>query len=174
MNRIDLKIDEICDGKTIYLRSLDPTLDSMINYLDWMRDSLNNPYISSINPNYTIIDLRRYILDHNKSGESILLGIFLKENDNHIGNIKFEPINLEEKHCYLGIMIGDLSSRNKGFGQDAINVGIDLLQTRFGIQKFYLGVSTDNLPAVKLYTNVGFRSVKLDLEKKSMTMLREI
>jgi hypothetical protein len=75
-----------------YLSSIIKT-DNLKNYLSWMKNPLENQYILSAKDNYSIDELYTFIDTCNKDENTILLGIYDKIDDNHIGNIKYDNIN---------------------------------------------------------------------------------
>ncbi len=46
--------------------------------------------------------------------------------------------------------------QNKGYGREALRLGIRLLIDRFDVKEVYLGVKHDNIAAKKLYSSFGF------------------
>ena len=93
----------------------------------------------------------------------ILFTILIKENlrKKHIGNIKLEPIDFEEKNTVLGIMIGDINYHRKGIGYESINLVINFLKKN-NFKKIYLGVSEYNTNAFNLYKKIGFKIIEKD------------
>ena len=104
-----------------YLSSLVKT-DDLSNYLSWMTNPLENQFILSAKANYSINDLCTFIDVCNKDENTILLGIYDKENNNHIGNIKYDNINKLDKSAYLGILIGQQEYRNIGVASQIIPI----------------------------------------------------
>ena len=51
--------------------------------------------------------MKQYIKEKRNKFDCLFLGIFLKDANKHIGNIKLEPIDFENKKATLGILIGD-------------------------------------------------------------------
>ena len=82
--------------------------------------------------------------------------IVIKEGDTHIGNIKIDPINKNNKIGEYGILIGDKSKWGQGFAKEASKAIIDYCFNVLALRKITLGVIKDNVTAVKLYQNLGF------------------
>jgi len=94
-NMMNLKNKKIrINGNRIYLRKLDEK-DATQEYCDWLNDPEVNKYLETREA--TIKGLRQYIKDKNKDPNCLFLGIFLKENEKHIGNIKLEPVDFKNK-----------------------------------------------------------------------------
>lgn len=121
-----------------------------------MRDIENNGFIESIDINYSIDDLSQFIHEKNNSSEALLLGVFDNRNGIHFGNIKFEPIDINLKTAWLGILIGDLRYRGKGFAKEIIDTTCEYISNRYNINKIYLGVDKNNSTALKTYLKSNF------------------
>ena len=95
--------------------------DAGLAYLSWMRDPLINQYLESrfSMPKHTK-DLVDFIEHVNVSPDSLLLGIFLSEDNRHIGNIKIGPVNSRHARAELGYLIGDRGVWSMGYGSEAI------------------------------------------------------
>ncbi len=138
------------------LRWLNPVVDNLSNYLNWMRDVDSNPYIHSVRSDYNLEDLVEFINRNNESRDSILMGIFPTKSEYHIGNLKFELVASHEKKAVMGMLIGDLLYRGTGVGSEILPFVFDELQEFYGIQIIELGVDSSNEAAIGLYRKVGF------------------
>lgn len=144
------------EGNKIYLKKL-RIKDANKNYLSWFYDKMSKKYIISAKSTNSIKKLKDYIRTKNASPNVLLLGIFIKTNHKHIGNIKYEPINYLNKCATLGIMIGDEKYRNKGIGSETIKISMDWLNKNYNIKKIILGVDNNNLQAIQLYKKLKFK-----------------
>ena len=141
-----------------YLRSIN-TNENLKNYLYWMKNPDNNPYILSANKNYTLSRLKKYIEYCNSDKNTLLLGIFKNEQNSHIGNIKYENIDFVDKSAVMGILIGEKDFRGLGLAKLVIESTSNWLSVNLGLRKLFLGVDSNNLVALKLYTQIGFKIV---------------
>jgi RimJ/RimL family protein N-acetyltransferase len=148
---------KIFDGK-YYLSSIVKT-DNLNNYLSWMKNPLENQYILSAKDSYSIDELHTFIDICNKDESTILLGIYDKIDDNHIGNIKYDNINKLDKSAYLGILIGEQKYKKIGVAKQTITISIKWLNENLGVENILLGVDNSNIPALKLYQKLGFRPI---------------
>jgi RimJ/RimL family protein N-acetyltransferase len=149
-------------GNSIYLRNL--TIDDASEkYCSWLNDSEVNKYISTTNS--TIDQIKKYILEKNKSKDCIFLGIFDIKNDSHIGNIKLEPIDFEKKSAIFSILIGDRNYWGKGVGTEATRLLSDYAFKELSLKSIELGVVPEHIAAIKVYEKVGFK--KKGIKKKS-------
>lgn len=141
--------------KRCFLRELNEN-DDLKRYLYWMQTPSNNPFIKSSNVNYSLLQLKDFIIRCNEQDEVVLLGIYTNEKSLHIGNIKFDEINLVKKSAVLGILIGDKDFRGKGIAREVILDSVLWLSNKYKIDTIKLGVDPNNLEALTLYQSMGF------------------
>ena len=137
------------------LKSLSPTQDSFENYLSWMQNEKSNPFIQGVNVDLNTQDLVEYVSQKNVSESALLLGIFVIADGTHIGNIKLEPIH-PRKSAAIGILIGEESWRGKGVGFEVISRVLEFCFADLDLESVELGVSKNNLRAIRLYSRLGF------------------
>jgi RimJ/RimL family protein N-acetyltransferase len=125
-------------------------------YLGWFRgpESANIVTAGDI---HDLADLRAYISSKSGRKDILFLGIFEKETDSHIGNLKYEPINSGFGYAILGIFVGDSKSRGLGVAQEAITASASWLKDNRAIKEIVLGVAKSNLAAIKAYEKTGFK-----------------
>lgn len=141
------------EGANIYLRELTSD-DASQKYCDWLNDSEVNEFLQTNSA--TTKDLEDYIAQKNKSEDSLLLGIFWKETNEHIGNIKLEPINYNHSYATIGILIGNKGYWGKGVGTEAVNLVVDYAFKQLQLNEVRLGVLAVNAKAINLYKKCGF------------------
>ena len=129
--------------------------DNIDVYLSWMQN-VSNYFIESVNSNISKCDLYKYINEKNSNPDCIFLGIFDKQTNKHIGNGKFEPINIKEKFVVVGLFIGDMDFRGKGVAKEFIECCVQNFLLPMGIEKILLGVNKQNVSAIKAYYKAGF------------------
>jgi RimJ/RimL family protein N-acetyltransferase len=138
--------------------------DDLQNYLYWMSHPNNNEYILTAKKNYSLGELHNFIESCNLSPTTILLGIFDKANHTHIGNIKYEKIDLTNKTAVMGILIGEKSYRGRGIAKSVIEESAKWLNINLNVQTIFLGVDQTNSAAIKLYSKIGFVPENNELE----------
>lgn len=106
-------------GERIYLKTLIEA-DASEKYCSGINDPKVNKYLESKAAN--IYEVREYIKSKYETPNCIFLGIFIKNNDEHIGNIKLELIDFTKKEATLGILIGEKSYWNKGFTTETLKL----------------------------------------------------
>ena len=63
-----------------------------------------------------------FIHNQYNSPNNILFGIFVKDTNEHIGNIKIGPINFTYLRTELGIIIGEKNFWKKGFASESLSI----------------------------------------------------
>jgi ribosomal-protein-alanine N-acetyltransferase len=152
----------INEGTTIYLRELTEN-DANDAYCKWLNDPVVNKYLETRKA--TIEDLRKYIHLKKESPNCVFFGIFLKENDKHIGNVKLEPIDFERKTSYFGILIGEKEQWGKGIGTEATRLAVEYAFNVLHLKEVKLGVIAENKAAIRTYKKVGFEIKKIERKK---------
>ena len=141
--------------KRFLLREL-KTSDATPNYLGWFKDSEVKKYIISASKMMSLEDLRIFISEEKKKSNALFLGIFEKNTDRHIGNIKYDPINITDRYAIMGILIGDPDFRGKGVTHEVIKASAIWLKQNFDVKDILLGVDASNIAAVRAYEKTGF------------------
>ena len=125
------------------------------DYVDWINNAEVNKYLET-RGNYTIDLLKSYIEEQYKNGV-YFWAIHLKESNRHIGNIKIDPIDLDANSGEYGILMGDKTSWGKGYAKEASIRIIKYCFEELKLSTITLGVIEDNVNAVFLYKNLGFK-----------------
>lgn len=142
-------------SKRLHLRPLKVT-DVSQAYLDWF-STPGAAFIAGGQPQ-TLDSLRSFVAEKAARPDALLLGIFDHATGAHVGNIKYEPVDLERQEAVLGIFIGAPEWQGRGAGREAIEATADWLHDACGIAAIVLGVAVSNARARKAYEALGFRS----------------
>lgn len=145
-------------GERVYLRKLRGS-DASQEYCGWLKDPQVNRFLMTRNS--TLKELKSYIKARVESENCLFAGIFLKENNRHIGTIKLEPIDWHKKEATLGILIGDKDSRGCGFGAESLAVLLDYARKELNLRKIKLGTLSENKSAIACFKKAGFRVEKI-------------
>lgn len=133
--------------------------DANNNYLSWLTKDNTNGYIDYAKTKTTLFDLKHYIKERANNKFILFLGIHTKDNQTHIGNIKYEPINFEKNTATMGILIGDKNWRGKGVAAEVITASANHLKQKYNINTVFLGVDAINTAAISAYKKIGFKIV---------------
>lgn len=144
---------QFSDNGRVYLRKLNPD-DINQNYLDWFRDSVVTEYLDAKNLTYQeVVD---YMVEGHQSGLHVMLGIFCKDGDKHIGNVKIGPINWKHGTSGLVTFIGERQYWGQGIAREAVSIGTRVAFDVLGLRKLSDGVADGNGGSVKAYTAAGW------------------
>ena len=160
--------------------------DATENYLDWINASKKNILRSSKIKNLT--DLKNFIkrvkekkdinykhhlntLDKKnvkllkksyieKKIKIIFLAIIDKKNNEHIGNIKYDPIDTRNNFAVMGVLIGNPNYRGKEVFKEVFLKTSEHIFIKYKINYIYLGLKKNNLNALNAYKKLGFKIYK--------------
>lgn len=142
-------------GKKLYLRGLEKK-DLTGNYFQWA----NNPEVTyymfmGVKPN-SIEQMEEEYNQLIKSNNDVVFAIIDKKTDTHIGNVGLYAINWISRSAEFRIIIGEKEFLGKGYGTEAAELILQYAFEKLNLNKVWLGVNAENLPAVKSYENAGF------------------
>lgn len=123
-------------------------------YVSWLNDPEVNMFLET-NGGYTMDMLKSYIEQQYKN-EIHFWAIHLKNSNQHIGNIKIDPINVEHNSGEYGILMGDRPNWGQGYAKEASIRILKYCFEELRLSTITLGVIQDNSNAVKLYEKMGF------------------
>ena len=126
-------------------------------YLGWLNNEEVRSFITAAKRTSTITSLREYVRIQSARPDTLFLGIFGKDNNLHVGNIKYQPVDSQKGYAVMGILIGDPAYRGLGVASEAIKGSAIWLKRQRDINQIVLGVNKDNIAATRAYKKVGFR-----------------
>jgi ribosomal-protein-alanine N-acetyltransferase len=142
------------EGQKIRLCVLDPQAD-LHAYERWVNDTETTEHMSIGRYPITKTKLIEYIKRYNSS-QDFLLGIFLKEDDRHIGNITLHYIDTQNRSAEIGILIGEKDCRGHGYGREAVAVLAAHAFNRLGLHKLTTGMVEGNIASQRMFEKAGF------------------
>lgn len=125
-------------------------------YVSWFSENSTLKFITAAQTTQTIETLKSYVRENLANVHSFLLGIFTLNENQHIGNIKFDHIDTKNKAAVMGILIGDPLWRGKSVFEEVFKPSVQYLFSTLGIRDFWLGVHPTNVTAIKAYKKTGF------------------
>jgi len=140
----------------IYLRKFRPDKDVGSKYKKWMNDFEVHKFTEQKYKKHTLKDIKSFVTQKNKSKNEFLFGIFLKENNSHIGNIKLGPINFIHKTAEISYFIGEKKLWKKGYTTLAIKEIIKKAKKK-GVKKLKAGCYEMNKGSIKVLLKNGFK-----------------
>jgi RimJ/RimL family protein N-acetyltransferase len=145
---------DVLEGKLVRLRALEPS-DAERAY-QWINDREVTQFLMARYP-LSHVDEDKWLADaaHGNSFGNIALAIETKEGV-HIGNCGLHQGRPEDRSANLGIMIGDKSYWNGGYGTDAMLTLLRFGFEQMNLNKVSLGVFEFNERAMAVYRKCGF------------------
>lgn len=138
------------------------TQDVTLRYSSWFDEKVTAQYIKSANFDHGIESLKAYIRDREKRNDVMFFGIFTSNQGEHIGNIKYEPVDIANQCAIVGMLIGESEWRGKGVASEVLQYSTGWLNKTLGIKEFLLGVNLDNDAAIRAYEKAGFKREETD------------
>jgi len=153
---IDIKIETKC----LVLRNLESN-DVTQNYVDWLNNPEINKYLSCANTFQTIEACISYVQSYQKRNDATLIGIFLKENGLHIGNLTLSMIDLHNKSVAIGISIGRKEYVGKGLAGEALTAIVRCCFKQLGFHRIWASINVKNTRSFNLFIKCGFKIEEL-------------
>jgi len=91
------------------------------------------------------------------SPDTFLFGIRLLEEDDLIGLLEFDGVEWAHRTTFVSIGIGAAEHRGRGYGHDAMRVGLRFAFHELNLHRVCLTVFSYNTVAIALYERLGFR-----------------
>lgn len=125
------------------------------DYLRWMNDQQINQHMETRFRNQKMEDVQSYVQAMQANKNVLFLAMLLKENRQHIGNIKMEIAPFHSRG-EISLWIGAKDQWGKGLATEAIrclrDYGIDDLH----LAKITAGCYSCNVGSAKAFLNAGF------------------
>jgi RimJ/RimL family protein N-acetyltransferase len=137
------------------LRNLSPE-DVTQAYIDWMNDPEVVQFTESRFSSHSFDSISKYVEACNQDPDVFLFGIFDKETDLHIGNIKLGPINHKHSLGDIGIIIGRKEFWGKGMATEAICLMSNFAFAEVILHKLTAGCYSTNLGSARAFEKAGF------------------
>lgn len=130
--------------------------DASQRYADWLNDPEVNQYLETRHSEQTIDSCRAFIQQCNADEGSQLLGVFLKETDQHIGNVKVGFINSHYQHGQLSLFIGEKSCWGQGLSSELVGAVTRYAFSALGLNRIEAGCYEENLASLRVFLKCGY------------------
>lgn len=124
-------------------------------YLSWLSEDRVLRFINGATGENQLEELKSYVAQREQRVDVLFLGIFTHAGE-HIGNIKYEPVDCRWGVAVMGILIGEVASRGKGVAGEVIHASAIWLHKNRGISQIVLGVDRNNIAGIRAYEKLGF------------------
>ena len=144
------------------------------SYLSWFQDPIIRKEITTQYSSSDLTKLRVYVEEKLLCKDCLFFGIFDKKSNEHVGNIKYDPIDLINHSAVMGILIGNPMYRGIGLAGEVMQAMEELLKNYLDVNKIILGVSLESESAVKAYKKNGFDLMLTGKTENSTFMEKKI
>ena len=155
-------------GKNIYLAP--KTIEDAEKYAEWLNDFRTTDYLGKSGKIMTLEKEREYLETH--IDDEATLNIITLSEDKLIGTVGIENIDHLNKRGTLGIFIGDVEEREKGYGTEAINLILDYGFNYLNLNNIKLDVVEFNERAIACYKKCGFKEFAIPNSKNRFETCR--
>jgi len=141
--------------RNLYLRLLSIS-DITPEYIDALNDEEVVKLTEARHQKWDEESVKRYIIESNVEGVSQLIGIFRRESDKHVGNIRLSNFSASHKRAELGIMLFDKSQWSKGYGTESLTAITDYVFNDLKLHKICADYYSVNVASSKMFKKAGF------------------
>jgi len=133
-----------------------PSMAYLEHYLKWINDPEVSDMLGDTRFPYSRAAERKFVEDMLSQNSRRRLFTVLTKRGRPIGNISFNSINWQSRRAIVGIMIGEKSYWNRGYGTDAMRTLLRFGFEELGLHKVELNVHSVNKRAMRCYEKCGF------------------
>lgn len=143
-------------GKNVKLRMIEKEDLTLIN--QWRNDlEIKNQAILHPFPVTKELEDNWYNKVANNVQNNEVFFTITDKKEKVIGYTMLKSINWIHRNCYFGIIIGDKENQGKGIGKEALSLLVEYAFATLNLHKITLEVLSNNINAIKLYENNGFK-----------------
>jgi diamine N-acetyltransferase len=147
-------------GKEIYLRALEP---EDLEFIHAIENDESVWEISSTQTPYSRFLIKQYLENaHKDIFEVKQLRLVISNYSNiALGMIDLFDFDFKNSRAGVGVLIKETSERQKGIGNEALELLIDYAKTHLNLHQLYCNISEDNQASLKLFAKHGFQIIGL-------------
>lgn len=133
--------------------------DVSSEYLKWMNDKEVVKFTEQRFSKHSLVDIKNFVKEKNKSKSEFLFGIFIKQSSAliHVGNIKLGPINKFHRSAEVSYLIGNRKFWRMGIGTNAVKKIILIAKKKFKLKKLIAGCYENNHGSIKVLKKNAFK-----------------
>ena len=144
-------------SKNVILSPIDPFLDDLSDYKGWINDQNSDVFTQHAVFPHTSAKLNDFSISRAGSDNVLWLGIWVKPELKHVGNIDISNIDWVNRTGTFNILVGNTSFQGKGLGYEASHLILNHGFNKLNLERIGLGVHENNDQAVRLYNKIGFK-----------------
>jgi len=125
-------------------------------YVDWLNDDEVNKYLESRFARHTVDEVREFVERAYRNPAEVLIGVYLKKDGEHIGNVKLGRIDYNHHVGIIGLLIGSKVAWRKGYGTEIISTISRYAFDTIGLRKLEAGAYWSNVGSLMAFKKVGY------------------
>ena len=141
-------------GKRVYLSPMN--IEDVETYVRWLNDFSVTDGLGTSGIVTSIESEKEWIIKNSNQYQFAIVDL---ENDKLIGNCGIQEIDQGRQCAEIGLFIGDEENRNKGYGEEVMNLLLDYAFDYLNINNIMLKVFSFNERAICCYKKVGFKEI---------------
>lgn len=141
-------------GKRIYLSPMN--VEDAETYVKWLNDLSVTDGVGSSYRITSIESEKEWIINNSNQYQFAIVSL---EDDKLIGNCGIQGIDQIRQCAEVGLFIGDEENRNKGYGEEVLNLLLDYSFNYLNLNNIMLKVFSFNERAINCYKKVGFKEI---------------
>ncbi len=132
------------------------------DYINGLNDPEVNKFLVNVGlRKQTLKTVREYVGNCLRSGESLLLGIFLRKRNKLVGTINVSGISYFHYMCSVGICIFNKKCWGKGYAIEALKRVVRYIFDDLKLHHIEAGVYKENKTSMSLFKQAGFKQEAL-------------
>jgi diamine N-acetyltransferase len=146
-------------GTNIYLRALEP---EDLEFVYAIENNESVWEVSNTQTPYSRFLINQYLENAHQDiyeAKQLRLAICLNDSQEAIGLIDLFDFDPKNNRAGVGLVIADLSSRNKGIGSEALELVINYSFQQLQLHQLYANIGSDNEISLQLFTKFGFQKI---------------
>ena len=131
--------------------------DCTPRYLGWLNDPEVNRYLETRFTAQSLESIRAFVAGVNGRPDEHLLGMFLRADGVHIGNIKVGPVKPNHALADISLFIGERGCWGQGYATEAIVAASRHDFAALGVRKLSAGIYAPNIGSTRAFLKAGYR-----------------
>jgi len=130
--------------------------DITVTYLNALNEDEIVGLTEARHQHWNIANVKRYIDNSNKPGESILFQVSLKQTDKHIGNIRLFNFHEVHNRAELSFLFYDMEEWGKGYATEALDTVVNYAFESLKLHRIHADYYELNVRSARVFEKLGF------------------
>jgi ribosomal-protein-alanine N-acetyltransferase len=126
-------------------------------YVDWLNDPQVNRFLETRYTHQTLKSCQSYVAEMASSPVQNLFGIYMADNEKHIGNAKLGFINPQHKSGQLSLFIGEKNCWAQGYATEVIRTITSWGFNDLELKRIEAGCYEENLGSLRAFLKSGYQ-----------------